>query len=151
MDRGKLWLRVLLCWPHELSVALQPQLSCWPCLVNRSLRATVWCTEAGTSYWKPYGTQRPDNQGTDRIRYKSHTQLCTATAPKGEKLMLQVDAGTVSSRENRCQVFHYGTLKYFGDKKKRKINTNPLHASPALHQLSLGAEAAPQLSWPSPA
>lgn len=87
-------------------------------LVNHSLTATVQCAAAGTSDRKHHCVQRPEDQTTDRIRYNSCVQLCTATIPKGEKLVLHADAGVVSSRENACQAFHCGTLKYFRRKKK---------------------------------
>lgn len=64
--------------------------------------------------------------------------------------MLQADAGVSQQQEELVPGLLLWNIEVF-QKKKRKISTNLLHATPALHQLSLGAESALQLTWPSTA
>jgi len=55
-------------------------------LANRGLTGTLQCTVVGTSHWKHYCIQGPENQTRDRIRYNTSTQLWTTTVAKGGKL-----------------------------------------------------------------
>lgn len=123
-----------VCWPCWLIVALQPQFS------------AQWLEQAIGSNIASRGLRTKPQAELGTTAFLSCVQPYQREKSSCYRLIL----GSVSSRKNWCQAFHYGTLKYFR-KKKRKISTNLLHATPALHQLSLGAESDLQLTWPSTA
>ena len=116
-------------------------------LANRGLTGTLQCTVVGTSHWKQYCIQGPENQTRDRIRYNTSTQLWTTTVAKGGEL--QAAARNNQQQGESMSGLSAWNIEIFQKKKKNQHRTPVCHTS--LYQLILGAESAPQLTWPGTA